>query len=253
MNHTFRTILLFVIAALTMWSCSTTPPKSESEVQPEITLRIASLDLTRIHKRIDKKDILALARIVKKEGIEVLAVQNIARYPGVKSRVDFVNEFSARSEMSNVFGEMINNSGRQTGNAIFSAYPITNNRNQSFEKIKSADFEAAIGAIIDAGIQSLTIVCTQFPNKASKDDQERCLQLILDMNPDIDKQPMIIAGNLPSVLMESSIEQAKIPQMNAIAGALWVRSTRTTRILGSNAVETELGSITVARFGLFRQ
>jgi hypothetical protein len=242
------------IAALPMWSCSTTPPKSESLLKPEITIRIASLDLAHVRKRIDKKDILALAQIVKNEGIEVLAVQNISRYPGMTSRVDFVDELSARSDMRNVFGEMINNSGRQTGNAIFSLYPILTNRNQSFEKIKSASFEAALEAVVDAGVQPLTVVSTQFPDQASKDDQERCLKLILDMNPNPEKQPMIIAGNLPPALKTTiPFEEVAAREMKPTAGNLWFCSRRSLRILNSNTVETGLGHITVARFGLYRQ
>jgi endonuclease/exonuclease/phosphatase family metal-dependent hydrolase len=254
MNRLVHNLGALAIAALTSWSCSTTPPRSESVLKPEITIRVASIDLARVRKRIDKKDILSLAQIVKNEGIEVLAVQNISRYPGMTSRVDFVDELSARSDMRNVFGEMINNSGRQTGNAIFSLYPILTNRNQSFEKIKSASFEAALEAVVDAGVQSLSVVSTQFPDKASKDDQERCLKLILDMNPNPEKHPMIIAGNLPPAMKAtSSFEEVEAPEMKSMAGSLWFCSRRTLRILNSNTVETDLGRIAVARFGLYRQ
>jgi hypothetical protein len=244
---------VFTIAAFASWSCSSTPPKSESPLKPDITIRVASLDLTHIHKRIDKKDILSFAQTVKDEGIEILAVQNISRYPGVTSRIDFVDELSARSDMRNVFGEMINNSGRQTGNAVFSAYPILANRNQSFEKIKTAGFEAALEAVIDAGVQPLTVISTQFPEKASKDDQERCLKLICEMNSGAEMHPMIIAGNIPPALTADPIENAEVRGIEPIAGNLWVRSGRALRILRANEVETNLGSITIARLGLFRQ
>lgn len=253
-SQLFRRILIPIITILTLSSCSTTPPKSESEMKPEITIRVGSLDLTHIRRRIEKKDILSLAQTVKSEGIEVLAVQNISRYPGLRSRVDFVDELSARSDMRCVFGEMINNSGRQTGNAIFSSYPILTNRNQSFEKIRSASFEAALEAVIDAGVQSLTVVSTQFPDKASRDDQERCLQLIFGSNPNLHKQLTILAGNLPSAVREAGpCEEVEVSGAKSMTGNLWFCSTKTSRVLNSNTVETSLGSLTAARFGLFRQ
>jgi len=60
------------------------PPK------PEIVLKIGSLNLQSYQKKIEPDDIRSLAETVRRENIDVVAVQSVTRYPGLNSRMDFV-------------------------------------------------------------------------------------------------------------------------------------------------------------------
>lgn len=247
-------IFILFVAIFTIWSCSTTSKSArEAATKPEITLQIASLNLATVKKRIEKKDIMQFAKTLKQEQIEVLAVQNISRYPGIATRVDFVNELSTQSDMRNAFGEMLNNSGRQIGNAIFSTFPILSNHNQSFDKFKSTNFEAALQATIDAGIRSLLVVSTQLPTKGLLDDQAQYIKLIMRMNPNPDKTSMVVAGNLPAVAKTiGSLEEIQSPDDESTTSQLWYTPTEELKVLNSRIIETDLGAIIVAQMGLFR-
>ena len=255
-------VLVFIAALLYLQSCAT-PPKAENEsipvkpAKPAITIQIASINLALFNKRLERKNIIELSKILKNEQIEVLAVQGIARYPGIATRVDFVNELSAKTEWRNVFGETMNISGKQTGNAIFTLYPILSHENFSWEKVITTSYDAAVQATIDAGARSLTIVSTQIPVKATANQQAQCSKLIASMNADTVNQPMIVAGNLPAeeiVRTANSFADVPLPvSSKSSKQKIWYSANTTIQLLGARSIETELGTLLVAEFGLSRQ
>jgi hypothetical protein len=246
------------ISVLIFWGCPSAPPKSEKEIssKPEIVLQIASLNLSNLNKRIERKNITEIAGLLKREQIEILAVQGISRYPGVATRIDFVNELASQTDWRNVFGEMLNISGRQTGNAVFSAYPIISHHNQQFEKVKSDNFESALQATVDAGVRSLVVVSTQLPPKASIAEQTLCIKTIAVLNPDTKNPMTIIAGNLPaSETIRTANAFADITPAEAGKNSnskMWYSANTSFRLLNSHTVETELGVVLIAQIGLFK-
>jgi len=250
-----------VIALLILAGCSapqTQKVDTEATMKPELTLQVASLNMSSLNKRIEKKDIERFSRMLKKEQIEVLSVQGITRYPGVETRVDFVNELIAKSDLRHAFGEMMNSSGRQTGNGIFSSYPLRNNHNQPFEGVKSASFEAALQSSVDGGVKDIVVVSTLLPSKASETEQSACLRMI-SKNTD-SKEPLIVTGNLP--LSERVRSIGRYEDVSDATGAsktknltthIWYTSDGMLKLIGARTLETDFGTMLVAQFGLFRQ
>jgi hypothetical protein len=251
----------FVLTLAILFLCScTTPPKAEKEAlpkKPEITIQVASINLANLKKRIERKNIIELAKILQSEQVDILAVQGISRYPGIASRVDFVNELSAKTEWRNAFGEMLNISGRQTGNAIFSAYPVLSHQNISWDRVKSTYFDAALQATVDAGVRPLTVVSTQLPPKATKKELAQCLKLITAMNPDTIDQLTIVAGNMPTEeIIRTTNSFTEVPPPKFAKGTIsriWYSTNTSIQLLASRSMETELGTLVIAQFGLLRQ
>lgn len=251
-------LLILFFSLFLFWGCPSTPPKTEKETRrSELSLQIASIDLAQFNKRIERKHVTDLAKVLKREQIEVLAVQGIARYPGVSTRTDFVNELTKQTDWRNVFGEMVNASGRQTGNAIFSSYPILSHHNETFERIKSANFDAAIQATIDAGVRSMVVVSTQMPEKATPEEQESCLKTIAALNPDKTNPLTVIAGNLPPSAALRSINMfAEVPphkSSKSNASKVWYTANSGLELITTRIIDTELGTLVIVQLGLFRQ
>jgi endonuclease/exonuclease/phosphatase family metal-dependent hydrolase len=229
--------------------------KSLTERKPRITIQIGSLDLTNLNKRIEQKHIVELAKILKHEQVEVLTVQGISRYPGVAARVDLVDELSRQTDWRNEFGEMLNISGRQTGNVVFSAYPITSHQTIAFEKIISRSFETSLETIIDAGAYPLNVISTQLPAKATAEERLQCVKLITTLNADRTDPPIIITGNLPPLetVDRTSLftEAHNLKLAKTTVPKIWYTANASFQLLSSRTVETELGTILIAQFGLY--
>ena len=256
---------LFVsIPVLFLASCSG-PSQTTREssgvvpVQPKLatTVRVAALDLFNLKRRLEKKDIERFAEVIKKEQIEVLAVQGISRYPNVKTRIDFVDEFPARADMRRAFGETIDMSGQQRVNAVFSIYPIQWSNKKEFN-VPSAFFESALQVSIDAGIRDVIIVSTRLPEKATAKELSSCAQTIAELQTKIDK-PFIVIGNLPL------LSKVKVPESFAdiqstlpadagktVTSRVWYARGDLFRPLSARIVKTDLGIMTVVEFGLYQ-
>jgi exonuclease III len=250
-------IISLVILIFLLCSC-VVPSEVEkgASTKPEITLQFASLNLGNLKIRIEKKHLSNLARTLKNERVEVLTVQELSRYPGVSTRVDFIDELSGQTEWRNAFGEMANISGKQMGNAVFSSYPIVSYYNQTFDNFQSTQFEAALEVMIDAGVRTIKVVSAQLPSKSTTDEQIQCIKSITKSASNKTDQLFVIAGNLPSsniVRKENSLNEVMLSKpTNRITPRIWYSTNTSIRVLNSRVVETELGNLIIAEIGLFQ-
>ena len=172
---------LLAVTALLVIGCSSTkevkkeelpPPPPPTPVvkkatDPDITFKIASIDLGKLARRLELKDIDGLAGELKKQRIDILTLQGVSRYPQVATRIDIIDSLSSRTDMRKIFGETIELSGRQTGNAILCSYPVRSNENTHYDGLHSDNFEAALQGVIDCGARDVIIVSTGLPDFSS--------------------------------------------------------------------------------------
>ena len=244
--------------------CSAPPPVTRSDApspsQPKLaqSIKVACVDISSYGKRIEKKDIERFSAALKKEQIEILAVQGITRYPNVKTRVDFVSELAAQMDMRHAFGESIDIMGRQLGNAVFSMYPIRSNQKKEYD-VPSAFSETALHVAIDAGVKDIGIVSTRLPSNATSEDVAKCIRTISDLQKGSDT-PFVVTGNLPPYKKIPDFEKfsdllASLPDGSAKlqTSRLWYMQGELFKVVAARTVKTDLGTLTVAEFGLYQQ
>lgn len=250
---TFRTVPL--ILAILVVGCSTVPKTEKAEEKlPLSTIRIGSLDISSMSGRLGRKSVEDLARLLVQEGVEVVAVQGITRYPGVRTRVDFVDELARRADMRQAFGEIVNNSGRQTGNAVFSVYPILSSRNQPIEESGSSEFAAAVHAVIDGGIVEIDVVSARLPGKGTVNDQSKCVKAIAAAN--VQGAPIILAGNLPpsdAVGAAGGFQRTTSVLKDLNEETVWYGAGERLKPLNARLVKTGFGTMIVVEFVLLRK
>ncbi len=237
------------------------PPRSltKKPLVQEMTFRTASFDLKTLSKRIERKDVVKTAALLKKEKVDIIAVQQLIRYPELKDRTDTFEELAKEMGMYKAFGENLTLSGRQTGNALFSSYPIRSHDNITYTGLKSYNFESALIGIIDLGISNVITICTRIPDKASETDETRCLNTLMVSKRSLDDAPMLLFGNITKpkqfekvvdvtepfeyniVTHEQKSETQKFP--------FWY-SSGDIHLLQSYVRESELGLILIAEFQL---
>jgi hypothetical protein len=233
------------------------PERLTSQPKLAMTVRVACIDLSSFGKRIEKKDIERFSASLKREQIDILAVQGISRYPNVKRRIDFVDELAAQMDMRHAFGESIDMSGRQKGNAVFSIYPIRSRQDASYD-VPSAFYESALGVSIDAGVRDVAVVSTRLPDRATGRELGVCVQTIagLQKTPDT---PFIVTGNLPLLRKGRDPEtfadiQSSLPEGSGklLSSRLWYAQGALFRLSTARVVKTDLGTLTVAVFGMYQ-
>jgi endonuclease/exonuclease/phosphatase family metal-dependent hydrolase len=255
----FVSVLVLLLTSCSGPSRTTKESSGSAPAQPKLatTVRMATLDLYNLKRRIEKKDIDRFAEMIKKEQIDVLAVQGISRYPNVKTRIDFVEEFPGRADMRRAFGESIDMSGQQRVNAVFSIYPIQWSNKAEYD-VPSAFYESALQVSIDAGVKDVVIVSTRLPEKLSAKDLGTCIQVIAGLQMKTDK-PFIVTGNLPILGKVKAPESlADIQSLlaaeasKAATSQLWYTQGDLFKPLNARTVKTDLGVMTVVEFGIYQ-
>ncbi len=231
------------------------PPAPKKAPVPEMTVTVASIDLSHYGKRIEQGDIDRFAGFLRQYKPDIICVEGIARYPGVTTRADVVDGIGASASLRQAFGEMISVSGRQTGNAIFTLYPIRSTENTHYTGLASPNFETAFQATIDCGLRDVVVVSTQIPDRASLDDQATCANLLGTFTTFYVGHPVIIAGNLPKFEVLHTMEQyreARLPRPDQ-ASRFWYSGDGSLSLIKLTAEPTNFGTLAVAQFGIFRQ
>lgn len=230
-----------------------TPAAEPSPVAAPVaamTLRIASLDVSGFRGRMERTQIDELAGLIASKKIDVLAVQGITRYPTITTRTDLVAELSSATGMFQVFGETINLSGRQSGNAVFSSYPIASSDGRAYDGVSGNKFEGALRAIIDAGTRPLVVVSTRLPDPLGATDARRCGDLLSTMASDRGTDPLVVLGNLPRPPGDGTWKEVR--SADATAGTLWFTPGPISISTGTS-LKCGLGTLLLADVDLFPQ
>ncbi|HLF13263.1 MAG TPA: hypothetical protein VI932_00035 [Bacteroidota bacterium] len=226
------------------------PTETAPVPAPAMTIRVASLDVSGYRGRIEQKQVDELARLMGERKIELLAVQGITRYPTVRTRTDLVGELASATEMRQAFGETINLSGRQSGNALFSAYPISSSDSRSYEGVAGSNFEGALMVIVDAGARPVVVVSTLLPEPLSTADARICNDALSAMASERGTDPLLVLGNLPGPPDGGTWRDIRTG--DARAGRLWYTPGGIT-VSGGTTARCELGTLLIADVGIYPQ
>jgi len=231
------------------------PTTGKKPLAPDIVVKVASLNISKYSKKIERDDILKLSSQIKQDSIDILTIEGITRYPEIKTRVDIVEELASAAEMRKIFGETIMLTGRQNGNAVFSVYPIRSSEQTPYDRLHSANFEGTLQAVIDCGVRELVVVSTLVPEKASLNDLSIVSSTLGTFNNLYINRPIIISGNLPksddlrALAMYDGTQQLRTED----APCFWFSKNGSLKLISQRTGHTVFGTISVVRIGIFRQ
>lgn len=229
------------------------PQPEKKPAGPEITFQFATLDLGNHHGRIGHDEIDRLAKFIRREKIDILSVQGIVRYPGVTTRVDFMDLLSGSADMRTAFGETINLNGRQGGNAVFSAFPIKTTENTHYIEMQGFGFEAALQAVVDCGLRDVVFVSTRLPENAGTGEETNAMSTFTTFYTSYVNRPIIISGNLPQTnIIQPPAAYTDVQLKGIESTKIWYSNDGSLKVLQSKSDTTAFGKIAVVQFGLFR-
>lgn len=260
-----KNILPYLLLALFLIGCPSPKPIQKEELPPpppatkelvrEITIRYASIDVSKYAKKIEKSDIQKFAAQLKKDSIDLITIQGITRYPELKTRIDLVDELATSAEMRKAFGETINISGRQNGNGVFAVYPIRSSDNLQFENLLSTGFEAAMQTIVDCGVRDIVVISTQISEKATQSDVKSIMTTLGQLIQTFPDHPIIISGNLATTESSRSMTAYdNVPaDQDSETPSVWFSKSELLKVLEEHTTSTVFGKMVVINFGIYRK
>jgi endonuclease/exonuclease/phosphatase family metal-dependent hydrolase len=170
----------------------TSPPASTSE-KKTFTSTVKVLSLNANHLLKEKGEIKKLADWAKSLGVEILAVQQIERPTETKPGFDAVQEFSKVADMYQYFGKARYLDGFDSGNALFSVYPIKQTAVMQLPVGKGKVRRSLSYGVIDVGLRSIGVASTELDDQSSSERQTQ-VEEIFSIEKSLSDFPFLLCG-----------------------------------------------------------
>ncbi len=190
-------IAIVVVLALAVNSCAPTkettvaPPVAEKKARTS-TFKILSVNVR--HTMKEKSDVRRLARLIKSTGAEIVAVQQIERPEEGKTDFDAVQELAKQTEMYNFFGKARYFEGFDSGNALFSMYPVKQTIVQPLPVEEGKVRRSLAFGMIDVGLKEVGVSSTELDDESSS-QRIREAEEIFSIAQSYTDVPFIVCGN----------------------------------------------------------
>ena len=185
-----------VCLAVTLNSCSSSkeavPPPTGEKKAITSTVKILSLNLR--HTLKEHADVRKLSKQIKSSGAEIVAVQQIEQPAEGKSGFDAVKDLAKQTEMYQFFGKARYLDGFDSGNALFSMYPVRQTAVSSLPVGKGKVRRSLAFGIVDVGIKSVGVGSTELDDQSSSErvSQAQEIHSIALTYTDV---PLVVCGN----------------------------------------------------------
>jgi len=189
-------IATLLILAFVVNSCG---PAKETTVAPPAankpltsTFKILSVNVR--HTLKGKSDVRKLAKLIKSTEADIVAVQQIEKPQEGKSDFDAVQELARQTEMYNFFGKARYFEGYDSGNALFSLYPVTQTAVQPLPVEEGKVRRSLAFGVIDVGLREVGVSSTELDDESSSVRLNEAKEIfsIAQSYPDV---PFIVCGN----------------------------------------------------------
>ena len=190
-------IAAIIVLALGMSSCG---PTKETAVAPPVaakkplTAAFKILSVNVRHTLKEKSDVRRLARLIKSTGAEIVAVQQIERPQEGNSNFDAVQELAKQTEMYDFFGKARYFEGFDSGNALFSMYPVNQTVVQPLPVEEGKIRRSLAFGMVDVGLREVGVSSTEL------DDESQSVRVseakeIFSIAQSYTDVPFVVCGN----------------------------------------------------------
>lgn len=212
------TLFLCLILAIAIDSCAPSkevglPPPAKKEITT--TFKILSLNVR--HTLKEKSDIRKLTKFIKTSGAEIVTVQQIERPAEGKTGFDAVRELAKQTEMYDFFGKARFLEGFDSGNALFSIYPVRQTAVRSLPVEKGKVRRSLAFGVVDVGLREVGVASTELDDQSAS---ERLAQAeeIYSIAQSLSDVPLVVCGEFGESL--SGKASAKMAERFIAANSL---------------------------------
>jgi endonuclease/exonuclease/phosphatase family metal-dependent hydrolase len=199
MQRFYFSFTVIIFSALLWASCAGQKESTQedalllNEKKPQ-TSTFTLLSINTVHALQNDGDIKKLARWIKSTGASVIAVQEIERATESKPGFDAVTALAKSLDMRFQFGKARYYKGWDSGNALFSPYPIQQSSVYSLPVGKGKVRRSLTYGVIDLGLKQLGFGSTELDDE-SLSERLKQVSEIYTISQETSSFPMIVTGD----------------------------------------------------------
>ncbi len=194
-----QSIILFACAcaaSLIMLSCSGPKETADANIVKEakpLTSTFKILSINTAHQIQDANDVKKFAQWAKATGADVITVQQIERATEAKPGFDAVSEVAKKLDMRFQFGKARYFKGWDSGNALFSLYPIQQSSVFSLPVGKGKVRRSFAYGVVDLGLKQIGFGSTELDEESESERLKQASE-IFSISESMKEYPVVIGG-----------------------------------------------------------
>lgn len=174
--------VVFVSSGCAAWQRQTRP----------LTFRVMTYNIHHGEGTDGKIDLLRIAEVIKQEGADIVALQEVDRRVARTARRDLPEELAALTGMTCVFSNNFHYQGGQYGNAVLTRFPVLHWDNTHYNMLRPGEQRGLLQLVLGVAGRQLLFMNTHIDYRP--DDTERLL------NVEEIKQVAKRYGNVPTII-----------------------------------------------------
>lgn len=160
LRTTLPSLAVFFLAACLWTGCQPAPKQSESH-----TFRVMAYNIHHAEGLDGKIDLLRIAELIKREGADLVALQEVDKGVERTARRDLPAELAELTGMTCVFSNNYNFQGGEYGNAVLTRFPVKRWTNTHFKKVNETEQRGIVQLILDVRGREIVFMATHIDHR----------------------------------------------------------------------------------------
>lgn len=176
------------------WSgCQSSPDNAKSGVSR--TFRVMTYNIHHGEGLDGKIDLLRVAELIKREGADIVALQEVDKGVERTARRDFPAELAALTGMTCIFSNNYHYQGGEYGNAVLTRFPVVRWTNHHFKMLRPGEQRGILQVVLNIHGREVVFMNTHIDYRP--DDSERWSNVaeIEELARLYDGRPLILGGD----------------------------------------------------------
>jgi endonuclease/exonuclease/phosphatase family metal-dependent hydrolase len=188
-----RMLLVFLMAGLgiAITGCRST-------AQSNSTIRVMTWNIHHGEGMDKRVDIERIAKLIRQEGADVVALQEVDKGVDRTQRRDLSAEIAALTHMSVVFSNNYAFQGGEYGNAILSRYPVLSTENLHYQKVNETEQRGLLKAVLDVNGIHIAVFNTHLDHRRPDAARWSNVSEIENAVSPCGSMPVIVCGDFNS-------------------------------------------------------
>ena len=162
---------LFVNCTVALSLASLAACRTSSNQATAPTFRVMSYNIHHGEGQDGKIDLLRIAQVIKSEGADIVALQEVDKGTERTARRDFPAELAELTGMTSVFSNNFSYQGGEYGNAVLTRFPIASWTNTHYRMLREGEQRGLLQLVLDVHGHDLVFMNTHIDYRP--EDNER--------------------------------------------------------------------------------
>jgi endonuclease/exonuclease/phosphatase family metal-dependent hydrolase len=185
-----RSLTVFLLATGLWAGCQSAPKQTQAPA-----FRVMSYNIHHGEGLDGKVDLLRIAELIKREGAEIVALQEVDKGVERTARRDLPGELAALTGMTCVFSNNYHYQGGEYGNAVLTRFPVVRWTNRHYKMLRPGEQRGVLQLVLNVDGREIVFMNTHIDYRPEDSERWSNVKEIEELAKYYAGRPMIVCGD----------------------------------------------------------